>query len=214
MTAVCSWIAVSTRGSPGLRAQRPAIVSPRPTEIVTSASATIPEARLASHQECWARAGAHAAAPIRPTSSRGTVICDPPARIQRTEQLDLAAVVDQEAAAAGQELAAPFGAGEQRRLGERLRLERRVAERRGADQAGPGGLAGGGIEQVVGEPAVARPATDVTFRPDVAMPPEPASTTCARSPVSGFSTSMSNGRASVAKPPTRMSPPQSTTKRP
>ena len=49
VTAVCSWIAVSTRGSPGLRAQRPAIVSPRPTEIVTSARATIPEARLASH---------------------------------------------------------------------------------------------------------------------------------------------------------------------
>ena len=39
----------------GLARQRPAIVNPRPTEIVTSARAMIPEARLASHQACWAR---------------------------------------------------------------------------------------------------------------------------------------------------------------
>ena len=59
-----------------------------------------------------------------------------------------------EAAASGQSSAPQFGPREQRRLGERLGLEGRVAEGGDADQAGPGGLAGGGIEQVVREPAV------------------------------------------------------------
>ena len=49
-SALCSWTAISTRGSPGLRATRPAIARPTVTDSVTSASATIPEARLASHQ--------------------------------------------------------------------------------------------------------------------------------------------------------------------
>ena len=36
----------------------------------------------------------------------------------------------------------------------------------------------------------------LTFRPEVAMPPEASVTTCALSPVRGFSTSISNGLAS------------------
>ena len=75
---------------------------------------------------------------------------------ERADQLDPAAVVDEQPAALGEELAAALGAGEQRRLGERLRLQRGVAERGGADQAGPGRLAGGRVEQVVRVAAVAR----------------------------------------------------------
>ena len=87
----------------------------------------------------------------------------------------------------------PLGAGEQRRLGERLRLERGVAERRGADQPGPGGLAGGGIEQVVREPAISRSATTGRSGPRWRSPPRRASRRAPVSPVRGFSTSISNG---------------------
>jgi hypothetical protein len=41
---------MNVRDSPGRRATRPAIASPTPTESVTSASATTPDARAASHQ--------------------------------------------------------------------------------------------------------------------------------------------------------------------
>ena len=44
------------RERPGRRITLPAIVRPRPTEIVTRTSATRPEARLASHQPCWSPA--------------------------------------------------------------------------------------------------------------------------------------------------------------
>ena len=81
---------------------------------------------------------------------------DPRRGGERADQLDPAAVVDEQPAALGEDRAAALGAGEQRRLGERLRLDRGVAERGGADQAGPGGLAGRRVEQVVGVAAVAR----------------------------------------------------------
>ena len=50
VSAVCSWIAFRMRGSPGFFVTRPESASPRPTEMVISASAIRPEARLASHQ--------------------------------------------------------------------------------------------------------------------------------------------------------------------
>ena len=155
--AVCSWIAVRTRGSPGLRAKRPAMVKPRPTEIVTSASATIPEARLASHQACCGEARVHAATPSRSASARGTVTSKRRRAVEGPDKLDLAASWTRKPPLPDQEPARALGAGEQRRLGERLRLERCVAERGGADQAGPRGLAGRGIEQVVREPSVGVP---------------------------------------------------------
>ena len=40
------------RSMPGLFESLPAMVRPRPTEMVTRARATTPEARLASHQAC------------------------------------------------------------------------------------------------------------------------------------------------------------------
>ena len=48
------------------------------------------------------------------------------ARRERADQLDPAAVVDEQAAALGEQLAAAIGPGEQRRLGERLGLDRGV----------------------------------------------------------------------------------------
>ena len=45
---------LSVRLAPGFFASLPAIASPRPTEMVTRARATRPEARLASHQPCCA----------------------------------------------------------------------------------------------------------------------------------------------------------------
>ena len=49
-SAACSWVAISVRARPGFWNARPAIASPTPTLSVISASATSPEARLASHQ--------------------------------------------------------------------------------------------------------------------------------------------------------------------
>ena len=49
-SAACSWVAISVFASPGFWNARPAIARPTPTESVISASATSPEARLASHQ--------------------------------------------------------------------------------------------------------------------------------------------------------------------
>ena len=73
---------------------------------------------------------------------------------ERADRLDPAAVVDEQAAALGEDRATALGAGEERRLGEGLRLDRGVAEGGGADQPGPGRLAGRGVEQVVGVAAV------------------------------------------------------------
>ena len=49
-SAACSWIAIRIRGRPGLRNALAAIASPIATDSAISTSATMPEARLASHQ--------------------------------------------------------------------------------------------------------------------------------------------------------------------
>ena len=111
---------------------------------------------------------------------------------ERPDRLDPAAVVDEQAAALGEDRARRrSGPGEQRRLGEGLRLERGGAERGGADQAGPGRLAGRRVEQVVGVAAVGASRQIRTLRPEVATAPQPSSSTWARSPVSGCSTKTS-----------------------
>jgi hypothetical protein len=56
-------------------------------------------------------------------------------------------VVNQQAAALGEDLAPAVGVREQCRLREPLRFQRGVAERGGADEAGPGRLARRGVEQ-------------------------------------------------------------------
>ena len=100
--AVCSWTAVMIRAGPGLRMILPAIVSPRPTEIVTSASATKPEARLASHQTCRRVGRVHAATALCRTEA-GTEIRTAGVALTgggaAADRLDLAVLVDDQSAA-------------------------------------------------------------------------------------------------------------------
>jgi hypothetical protein len=49
-SAACSWTAIIALRSFGSRVARPAIARPSITDSEISASATMPEARLASHQ--------------------------------------------------------------------------------------------------------------------------------------------------------------------
>jgi hypothetical protein len=69
--------------------------------------------------------------------------------------LDLAARVDDDAAAAGERVACAPRPAQQRDLRERLGVQRRRCQRGGAQQAGPRRLAGRRVEQVVGAAAVA-----------------------------------------------------------
>ena len=148
-SAVCSCTASSFFAKPGRRITLPDIISPRKTETVTRTSATRPEARLASHQPWdWiasAVRGVHrftCGSRIRgATASEPTSSTRPLSWIRKPPR-------------SARIVAPALGPGEQRRLGEGLRLQRAVAEGGGADQAGPGRLAAGGVEQVVGEAAV------------------------------------------------------------
>ena len=190
---------------------RPAITRPSATEIVISASATMPEARLASHQACWSTGGligrrsrrAPTAAPRSRIGERGGL--GRPARPHRGRGRSTRR---RRRAPAGRPRARraepPWRASRPRPRSRRARW-RRPARSRPARRSR--GRSGGGRS---GRRRGARPGRSAP-RSRPRRSPRRKLWVC--SPLSGCSTSTSNGSAAIAVPPTRRSPPQSTTKR-
>ena len=187
--AVCSWIASSLRERPG------------PAHHL--AGHRQPEADRDRHQDQRDQAGGAAGQPPAvasggfPRSSaftlRSSRNADAGPGGERPDRLDPAVVVDDQAAALGEHLAAALGAGQQRRLGEasplRPRCRRARWRRSGRSRRArrSPGRAGGGSSGRRSSRQIR------TLSPEVATAPEPSLSTKARSPVSGCSTKTSYG---------------------
>ena len=187
ISAMCSCRRATARLSPGRRTHLRAIARPSSTDSEISASATIPDARLISHQMS-AAGDAHRARPPR------TGLRQPSRPGDRADQLDVAVVVDDQPAVLGEHLARALrtAAAARSSTASRPRARcRRAPSRRSArsrpadrwlDRAG-GGAKPLGVRHIR------------TFRPDVATPPRETAIVPIDSPVSGCSTSISYGRA-------------------
>ena len=138
----------------------------RATDSVISASATSPDARLASHQPY--SIGSRPVMPPRHATAPPSV--ERPTATRRRRR---------RGRARRRGGAAALGAGQQRRLRERLGLRGGGRDGRGGDDAGPGGLAGGRVDQVVARP---RPHARAST-PEVATAAVASASTAAGSPV-------------------------------
>jgi hypothetical protein len=132
--------------------------------------------------------------------------------VDRSHRFDAPTVVDKHATMFGQHLASAAGAEQQRRLAQRLRLERAAGQRGDGDQPSPRGGASARVEEMMCVAAVG-PAPDPPVQSRRATPPR----AMRRKPIecrpNGCSTVISYGSIWAPTPPTLMSPPQSITTR-
>ena len=120
--------------------------------------------------------------------------------LDRADRLDLAVLVDDHAAVLGEELAGALGAGQQRRLRERLRLERgrRRAPWRRRGRSRPARRSRGSSRWWAKRPSARRQTR--TLSPEVATAPAlDVKRVRSCSPVRGCSTRTSNRRSGVAR---------------
>ena len=157
VTAVCSWIALSTRPAPGLRESLPAIVRPEDDRDRHQPERDHPGGAAGEPPDVLGQRLAHAPAPAVDGMARGDREASPadrawrsPGRRARPRRVSSTSIPPRAASSSRARLGPLSSAAL-----ERVSASRACAPERGdADQAGPGRLAGAGVEQVVGEGAV------------------------------------------------------------